>query len=116
MAEKLAKSDSMAKAWNFGPELEDCVSSATVAELTCSHWSPHARWESEVTDFPHEATLLRLNSSAAKQTLKWQPTWSLNDAIKNTVSWHRAWLSGRDMQAFSRNQINQYIESIPNEP
>lgn len=116
VAEKLAKSPLMARAWNFGPELEDCVSSATVAELTCSYWSPHAHWESEAANFPHEATLLRLNSNAAKQNLKWRPAWPLNDAIKNTVSWHRAWLSGDDMQAFSRNQINQYTKSVSNEP
>lgn len=121
LAEKLTESGTAARAWNFGPELEDCVSSATVAELTCSHWSTDAHWESEATNFPHEASLLRLDSSAAKQTLEWRPTWSLNDAIQNTVSWHRAWLSGHDMQTFSRHQIELYINatstrSIPNEP
>jgi CDP-glucose 4,6-dehydratase len=111
LAEKLARAPAFARAWNFGPALTDCVSTGTLADLAARHWSPSARWHSEPTKLPHEAQLLQLNTDAAQQMLKWRPKWPLNEAVRHTVAWHRAWLSGHDMQSFSRDQIQQYLRT-----
>jgi CDP-glucose 4,6-dehydratase len=108
LAEKLCQDKSTATTWNFGPELADCVSAENVADKLCLLWSETARWQGETTDFPHEAGLLRLDASQAQQMLKWRPRWRLDEALRHTVEWHRAWLEGSRMNAFCRKQINHY--------
>lgn len=111
LAERLTEDVTFAAAWNFGPALADCITTAALADLLTSHWPAAASWECEPTPFQHEAKLLRLNTDAARQMLKWRPKWPLNEAVRHTVAWHRAWLNGHDMQSFSRDQINQYVRT-----
>lgn len=102
------------RAWNFGPEPEDCVTTGQLADILTEIWQAAstmpARWQHLASDFPHEAGLLSLDASAAKQALKWRPKWPLKEAIHHTVDWHRAWLSGEDMQAYCLMQIASYTE------
>lgn len=118
LAEKLCTDSTFARPWNFGPDLCDCVSTAAIANLAADHWGANARWTTVDTQFPHESQLLRLDTDSARQMLKWRPKWALNEAVRQTVAWHRAWLGGHDMQSFSRDQIAQYMHttSITYEP
>lgn len=118
LAERLHDDASFSGAWNFGPVIDDCISAAEIAEMIATCWGHAPTWEKEKKYFPHEAKLLLLDSSAARSKLNWQPTWSLPEALHRTVSWHQAWLSGRDMQSFCREQINEYANSkpLPDEP
>lgn len=109
LAEKLCSNESIPSSWNFGPELADCISATEIADQLCRLWSKTARWESETIDFPHEAGLLRLDASQAQQMLQWRPRWRVNEALRHTVDWHRAWIEGSRMQDFCRQQINDYI-------
>ena len=114
LAEKLCTDGSLARAWNFAPSLEDCVTPATLANLTAEMWGTSAKWTAEPSTLPYESQLLRLNADRARQVLKWRPKWPLHEAVRHTVAWHRAWLSGHEMQAFSRDQINQYMRAAHN--
>ena len=58
----------------------------------------------------HEAGLLRLDSSRARQLLAWQPRWSLRQCLEHTLDWHLAWKNGEDMRVVSLNQLNLYKE------
>jgi CDP-glucose 4,6-dehydratase len=100
-----------ATAWNFGPDTADNASVGEVARRLAAAWggSAHVVCE-ESTDHPHEAGLLSLDADAAKTILKWRPKWPLKEAIRQTANWHRAWLSGEDMQAICRAQIAQYTQ------
>ncbi len=111
LAEQLSSDAKFARAWNFGPALADCVPTGALADLLATHWGEDAHWTSEPTQLPHEAKLLRLNTDAVQQMLKWRPKWPLNEAVRHTVAWHSAWLSGHDMQSFSRDQIQQYLRT-----
>jgi CDP-glucose 4,6-dehydratase len=109
LAERLCQDEEIASSWNFGPDAEDCASVQTVADQLCRLWSKTARWQHKTTDVPHEAGLLRLDASLAWQVLKWRPRWRLDEALRHTVEWHRAWLEGSRMHDFCRQQINHYI-------
>lgn len=111
LAEKLCQDKLIPSAWNFGPELADCVSAETVADQLCLLWGDTAHWQGEIADFPHEAGLLRLDASQARQMLKWRPRWRLDEALRHTVEWHKAWIKGSRMHDFCRQQINHYIDS-----
>lgn len=111
LAEALFASSEHARAWNFGPQASDCVSTGQLADLFCEAWSDDAKWAHTTTNFPHEAELLFLDASAAKKVLKWRPKWSLKEAIRHTAEWYRAWLAGADMRAVCMAQIEQYIQN-----
>lgn len=97
-----------AEAWNFGPGDEDMVPVAALLDRLARHWGAGARWQAQGGEHPHEASLLRLDSTKARMKLGWKPVWSLDEAVGRTVAWHRAWLAGRDMQAHSLDDIACY--------
>jgi CDP-glucose 4,6-dehydratase len=101
-----------AKAWNLGPGAEGDATVAEVAATIARLWGDGARIERAASNAdPHEAGLLQLDSSQAQAELGWAPRWSLEQALQHTVLWHRAWLRGADMVAFSLSQIAAYEEA-----
>jgi CDP-glucose 4,6-dehydratase len=108
LAEEIVADPALSGPWNFGPELEDCVSVGELAEQLCALW-PCSRYAVEKAPaFPHEAALLRLDAARAKAHLDWRPRWRLPEALRQTVAWQRAWRDGEDMRDFCYKQIGQY--------
>ncbi len=112
LAERLSSDSSFAQAWNFGPEDGDARSVEWIVDSLCRS-IPGAAWRRETAPQPHEAGMLKLDSTKAQQKLGWWPHWSLDTALEKTVDWHLAWKRGTDMQAFSLAQIGEYLESGP---
>jgi CDP-glucose 4,6-dehydratase len=111
LAESLCEQgESFADAWNFGPNEEDARPVSWILTKLCAR-IPGARWEFEKMKQPHEAGLLKLDSSKARTHLGWAPRWNLEEALKNTVEWHQAWRNREDMMAFSSKQIQTYINT-----
>ncbi len=108
IAERLVVDGSdFAQAWNFGPEDSDAKSVSWIVNRLCQK-IPDARWEEEDSPQPHEAGLLRLDSSKAKSRLGWAPRWTLETALDKTIEWHQAWKRHSDMGDFSIQQIEAY--------
>lgn len=105
--------ESFSKAWNFGPDPTDDAAVGDVAQRLAVIWGEGTKVVCEQsTDHRHEAGLLTLDNSAARNFLGWEPRWSLDEALAKTVSWHRAWLSGNDMRKFTLGQIRDYQEAV----
>ncbi len=94
-----------AAAWNFGPDSAGLATVEEVVRHLAEHWPGEARWSISVDAQPHEAGLLALDSSKARQWLNWSPRWSLDAALKHTLDWQLAWQDGRDMNVVTREQI-----------
>jgi CDP-glucose 4,6-dehydratase len=105
------KGAAYASPWNFGPQDEDAQSVAEVVNLLIKQWPGAASWEKEASEQPHEANLLKLDCSKARQYLVWVPKWNLETAIEKIVSWHKSFQEKKDMQAFTLSQINEYINT-----
>jgi len=99
-----------ATAWNFGPDAGDDASVGEVAARLAGLWGADARLEHEAEPGPPEVELLRLDSTRARTELGWEPRWSLDAALGQTLAWHRAWDRGENMHAFTRAQIANYDE------
>lgn len=97
-----------AEGWNFGPRDDDAKPVQWIVERLCAAWGHDAVWAVQPGDHPHEANYLKLDISKAQKRLDWTPRWSLLTALSHIVDWHRAWLSGSDMQATSLEQISLY--------
>jgi CDP-glucose 4,6-dehydratase len=102
---------SFASGWNFGPQDDDTRSVQEVIDLMISRWNGAASWEKEGSEQPHEAQLLKLDCSKARQKLGWAPKWNLPMAIEKIVEWQKSFQSNSNMQEISLAQINQYTNS-----
>ena len=110
LAEKLVTHGAdFAEAWNFGPETSDVNSVSWIVNYLCQK-IPNATWELDSSEQPHEANILKLDSSKAKSKLGWSPRLSLESALDKTVEWHQAWNDNQSMAEVSIRQINNYID------
>jgi CDP-glucose 4,6-dehydratase len=108
LAERLVTDGTdFAEAWNFGPDESDAKPVSWIVERLCQK-IPHANWGLEGTPQPHEAGMLKLDSTKAKNRLGWSPRWSLETALDKTVEWHQAWKEGQSMAEVTINQIEAY--------
>ncbi len=110
LAAKMQMDDSsLAGNYNVGPEYSDCIKTSEVCDLFCGFWGGEARWEAIETQGPHEANLLRLDTSKAKSRLGWRPVWDVKRAIKETVQWYKVFSDGGDMAGVTEGQIKTYL-------
>lgn len=110
LAAKMQMEDrSFAGTYNVGPEYSDCIKTSQVCDLFCGFWGEAAGWEAIETKGPHEANLLRLDTSKAKAKLGWRPIWDVKRAIQETVSWYKAFSDDGNMVRVTENQIKAYL-------
>lgn len=110
LAEKLYSkgADGWADAWNFGPLDDDVRSVRWIVEYMINMWGSNNSWLQDQGEQPHEASYLKLDISKAKSILGWHPSWRLDTALKNVVTWHKHWSEGGNVQSMCINQINAY--------
>lgn len=95
--------------YNIGPDDCDCVTTRDLVGAFCREWGD-AVWEShECADAPHESGLLRLDCSKISKIMGWHPHWHIDEAVRKTVEWYKAFNAGDDMSAFTDSQIRDYL-------
>lgn len=113
LAERLYEDGArFADAWNFGPDQSAAKPVGDVVERVARMWGEGLRWELDQAAHPHEAMLLRLDSSKAHERLGWHPQLTLEDALTWTVEWYKAWRQKNDMQRTTLGQIERYDELV----
>ncbi len=109
LAEKLyVQGPAFAEAFNFGPADEDARPVQWIVEQLTQHWGNCAHWTLDQANHPHEATYLKLDCSKAHSRLDWRPRGNLRIALKEIVSWHKAYVAGSDMRAATQVQIASF--------
>ncbi len=102
----LSKCVECADGWNFGPTDEGNLSVGEVVAKAKTFWSKIEVVVNEPVAGVHEAQLLHLDCSKASYHLKWKPVWRIDDTLKRTVHWYKAFydanelLSGSDLEAY----------------
>ncbi|MED5619806.1 CDP-glucose 4,6-dehydratase [Ideonella sp. BN130291] len=111
LAERLhGDGQAFAEGWNFGPADSDAQPVGWIVERLTALWGDGARWQLDGTAQPHEAHLLKLDCSKARQRLHWQPRWPLDTTLQRIVRWHQAWLARADMRTHCLQEINDYVQ------
>ena len=100
--------------WNFGPVEADARPVGWIVEHMASRWGPETSWRVE-RGGPHEATMLKLDCSKARNHLGWQPRLELETTLDWLVDWYQAQLAGKDMRSFTLSQIENY-QALLEEP
>ena len=96
---------SFANAWNFGPDREGNRSVQQMLSQFKLQW-PEACWQINEYHQVHEARLLHLDSSKAREKLRWAPVWSFDEGIAATTDWYKSWLY--DEEIVSLRQLQAY--------
>lgn len=95
--------------WNFGPDLRGERTVQEVAASACSAWGRDDLLSIVEDDAqPHEAGLLKLDSTKARTCLGWRPTWSFEAGVARTVEWYRSFGARADMRQVTLGQIAAY--------
>ena len=101
---------SLASEYNVGPDDCDCVKTGDLVDLFCKYWGDDAAWKNVCeADAPHEANFLKLDCSKIKLKLSWKPTWHIDDAIKQTVEWSKAYLSDENYIELMNKHILSFL-------
>jgi CDP-glucose 4,6-dehydratase len=101
-----------ADAWNFGPRMEDSITTADLAERVRTIWGKGNLHIQPDPNAPHEATFLRLNCAKSSHHLGWRPRLHLAQAVEWTVDWYRVFYesSSPSPREMTERQIRAYME------
>jgi CDP-glucose 4,6-dehydratase len=108
-AKLLAGDDRVLGGWNFGPSDPLPLTVREVAHLLVKHWGRGSVVEDVDPTGPHEAHLLRLDSSKAAAELGWRAMLTPEERIGWTVDWYKAWQGDPSaVWRVSAEQIERY--------
>jgi CDP-glucose 4,6-dehydratase len=100
-------------AWNFGPDSDSALTVAAMADRLVACWGRGAWKDLSDSRAPHEARLLRLNCDKAYGELHWRSLLTVDECLRMTVDWYRAFYAGRrskEMHRYCIEQIRQFEE------
>jgi CDP-glucose 4,6-dehydratase len=102
-----------ASGWNFGPREEDGASVGELADRVRQAWGNLAVRHELQANTPHEASVLRLDSTKAGQLLGWRPALSLSRAIELTVEGYRRFQRpGPDVLPSMNAMLRSYWDDV----
>lgn len=112
LAARLWQSDGQqfADGWNFGPADSSVIPVLELAELLCQKWGRGKVAIQVNPSQPHEAGLLKLDSTKARTELGWNPVWNVEQAVQATVDWYRGVSQGTEPVALTNEQLDQYCD------
>jgi CDP-glucose 4,6-dehydratase len=111
LAEALWSDDGAAGGWNFGPASDDVRPVSWIVERLTELWAEALEWELDPGPHVREAGYLALDSTKARERLRWVPAWDLDDALARIVEWYGELQRGADMRAVTLSQIENFTTS-----
>ncbi len=108
IAERLMVGDAAAAtAWNFGPADDDTQPVGWIVDRMLAEWGAPG-WDRPEGAQPHEAKLLKLDCSKARNELGWRPAMGLGEALTKVIDWHRDVAKGRMARDVCFAQLQAY--------
>lgn len=102
--------------YNIGPDVIDCITTGELADMFIKYWGENASWINiEERNSVHEAGFLKLDCSKLKKVFGWQPTWNIEESVKNTVLWYKVWINAEDIIQITEKQIREFMDYGENE-
>ena len=114
LAEKLyADGPQFSGAWNFGPEQVDCLSVIKVTKNLINISGSKSTIElSDRTGQPHEAGLLKLDISKAKEMLGWRPVLDMDASLNWICDWNKSHQNNMDLRLATLKQISEFQDMV----
>lgn len=97
-------------AWNFGPNYDSIVSVRKIVSMVVEKWGGGKWLDISDKNEPHEANLLSLDISKARNFLNWHPRWNIQKCIEKTMEWYKNY-NNENVYEICLNQINTITKS-----
>ncbi|WP_024867353.1 CDP-glucose 4,6-dehydratase [Butyrivibrio sp. FCS014] len=116
--QKQYENPEFAGSYNVGPDYSDCLTTGQLADAFCSEWNKAVRgpmafeafWFAQKQEYaPHEAGLLRLDSTKIHETLGWKTKWDSKTAVSKAVEWYVNYATNKDLTEITKGQIQEYF-------
>ncbi|HVG24898.1 MAG TPA: CDP-glucose 4,6-dehydratase [Thermoanaerobaculia bacterium] len=91
-------------AFNFGPDPTEARSVRWLADTMAARWGDGASWHQPEGVHPHEDVMLALDSSRARDVLRWRPLLDIESALAWTTDWYKT------ARGLTAEQIHAYME------
>jgi CDP-glucose 4,6-dehydratase len=96
-------------AWNFGPNTSNFKKVIDIVRYFQKNYKFKFKFQLLNKQNFRETKVLKLNSSKAKNKLKWKSRWNLIDAIENTIDWNNRVKNGISAKKICEQQFLRYI-------
>ena len=93
--------------WNFGPQMDSVVPVWEVAEKLIGAYGKGTLLDQSDPNAVHEANLLMLDITKAKQRLGWHPRMNIDECVKLTADWYKKYRQ-TDVYRLCVDEINYY--------
>lgn len=106
---QLSTNKKLASSYNFGPEDDNIRTVESLIDKVCKSWNESASYRIEGNETFHEAGLLRLDISLARQELGWYPKWGMDKTVSQIVAWYKAFSEGENALDLCQKQIEEFL-------
>jgi CDP-glucose 4,6-dehydratase len=113
LAQALWEDAGFADGWNFGPAEEDARPVSWIVQRLAELWPSGFPIVADQAAGPHEARVLKLDSSRARLRLGWHPVWGLGEGLERSVAWYVAFGERADLRAVTESQIEEFTRARP---
>jgi len=108
LGEKLLEKDkSFCTSFNFGPESHDVASVDEMVALSKQSWPQVDAKFTVDPDQKHEAGLLKLDITKAREQLKWKPVWQSSQATAMTINWYKDFYKNKKIS--TQQNLEEFI-------
>ena len=109
LAEKLFENAQLSGSYNFGPHSHEVSTVRNVIEMARSFYrAGDVLWDDSFQG-PHEAGLLSLDISKAKDALGISPRWNIEESVERTMSWYKGCLNGVAANSLCDDDISAFL-------
>lgn len=96
------------RAYNFGPDPSDSLNVRSILDIALDIFGKGKYKIEKKKDQPHEAGLLRLDISKAREILKWNPTLDTIESVYKTIEWYKNSSGGMNAFELCVNDIREF--------
>lgn len=112
MAEELATGRQMSNTYNIGPAMHEALPVKTIVEMAQKSFGRGDTHFADISNGPHEAGLLTLDSTLIAKELGVVPRWSVQDAVDRTMKWYKGFYAGLDPRNLCTADIEAYQDPL----
>ena len=98
-----------AEGWNFGPKDESTITVEEVVKNIKTYWNDLEYAIQSDNNNLHEANLLKLDCTKAKNILGWEPAWDNEECFEKTTIWYKDFYISNKIN--TQDDLKSYIKS-----